>query len=100
MGSKLFFLALLIAASNAKQDCSADKNNGFELSECGDGDTKICCHPTQQVCLSGTPKGGDEKFECSANRALYGMKVVTAANAPAGADCSADKNNGFELTEC
>merc|ERR1719240_1016918 len=82
MGAKLFFLTLLISASDAQQDCSADKNNGFELSECGSGDTKICCHPTQQVCLSGTPKGGDEQFECSTNRALYGMKVVTVLIIP------------------
>jgi len=82
MAAKLLFLALLISASNAQQDCSADKNNGFELSECGNGDTKICCHPTQQVCLSGTPKDGDEKFECSANRALYGMKVITVLIIP------------------
>merc|ERR1712118_183714 len=34
------------------------------------------------VCLSGTPKGGDEAFECSANRALYGMKVVTVLIIP------------------
>jgi hypothetical protein len=82
MGAQLFYFALLIAASNANQDCSADKNNGFELSECGGGDTKVCCHPTQQVCLSGTPKGGDEQFECSTNRALYGMKVVTVLIIP------------------
>eukprot|EP00746_Dinoflagellata_sp_MGD_P155281 gnl/MRDRNA2_/MRDRNA2_85288_c0_seq1.p1 gnl/MRDRNA2_/MRDRNA2_85288_c0~~gnl/MRDRNA2_/MRDRNA2_85288_c0_seq1.p1 ORF type:complete len:286 (+),score=64.94 gnl/MRDRNA2_/MRDRNA2_85288_c0_seq1:94-951(+) len=82
MGAKLLFVALLITASNAQQDCSADKNNGFELSECGNGDTKICCHPAQQVCLSGTPKGGDEQFECSTNRALYGMKVVTVLIIP------------------
>jgi len=105
MEGKLFFLALLISASNAQQDtpastpapapappapaapatgadCTADKNNGFEFSECGNGDTKICCHPTRQVCLSGTPKGGDEQFECSTNRALYGMKVVTVLIIP------------------
>jgi hypothetical protein len=82
MGAKLLLVALLTVATNAKQDCSADKNNGFELSECGSGDTTICCHPTQQVCLSGTPKGGDEQFECSANRALYGMKVVTVLIIP------------------
>jgi hypothetical protein len=82
MGAKLFLLALLISATNAQQDCSADKNNGFEFSECGSGDAKICCHPTQQVCLSGTPKGGDEQFECSSNRALYGMKVVTVLIIP------------------
>jgi hypothetical protein len=82
MAAMLFFLTLLITASNAKEDCSADKNNGFEFSECGSGDTTICCHPTQQVCLSGTPKGGDEQFECSTNRALYGMKVVTVLIIP------------------
>jgi len=82
MSAKFLFLALLTVATNAKQDCSADKNNGFEYSECGSGDTTICCHPTQQVCLSGTPKGGDEAFECSANRALYGMKVVTVLIIP------------------
>merc|ERR1719428_1767542 len=43
---------------------------------------KVCCHPAQQVCLSGTPKGGDEQFECSSNRALYGMKVVTVLIIP------------------
>jgi len=82
MSAKFLFLALLTVATNAKQDCSGDKTNGFEYSECGSGDTTICCHPTQQVCLSGTPKGGDEAFECSANRALYGMKVVTVLIIP------------------
>lgn len=75
MGAKLLLVALLIPASNAA-DCSGDANNGFETTECGSGDTMICCHPAQHVCLSGTPKDGDEEFECSENRALYGMKVV------------------------
>jgi hypothetical protein len=75
MGGKFLLLALLIPASNAA-DCSADKNNGFEKAECGSGDSKICCHPVQEACITATPKGADEIFECSANRALYGMKPV------------------------
>jgi hypothetical protein len=81
--AQLFFIALLISATNAEQDpCSADKNNGFELSSCGEGGNKVCCHPVQQVCLSGKPKEGDEQFECSSNRAFYGMKVVTVLIIP------------------
>jgi len=66
----------------ALPDCTADKNNGFELTDCGNDKTKTCCHPAQQVCLSGTPKDKDEQFECSSNRALYGMKVVTVLIIP------------------
>jgi len=82
MAAKLLLLALLIPVSHADDKCSADKNNGFEYAECGNDKAKLCCHPTQQVCLSGTPKGGDETFECSSNRALYGMKVVTVLIIP------------------
>jgi len=89
MVAKLFALALLIAGTlgqdakkknataPAADKCSADNNNGFALSDCGNDKVKLCCHPTRQVCLSGTPKDKDEQFECSANRALYGMKIVT-----------------------
>jgi hypothetical protein len=84
MVAKVVALALLVAhvlgenaTAPAADLCSADNNNGFELSECGNDKVKLCCHPKRQVCLSGTPKDKDEQFECSANRALYGMKIVT-----------------------
>jgi len=70
-------LALCILSSPVSgADCGGDKNNGFELAECGSGKTAICCHPTQEVCLSGKPKDGDEQFACSSNRALYGKRLV------------------------
>jgi len=83
MGAKFLLLALLVPAAMAADPCAADQNNGFELDECGnDKSGKQCCHPTQQVCLEGKPLDKDEIFECSTNRALYGMKVVTVLIIP------------------
>jgi len=63
-------------------DCDGDKNNGFDLSECGSGDKAICCHPSRQVCLLGTPLDGDEEAECSSTRALYGTRFVKVIAIP------------------
>jgi len=72
----------ILASPVSSADCGGDKNNGFDLSECGSGDKAICCHPTREVCLSGQPKEGDEVWECSSNRALYGTRFVKVIMIP------------------
>jgi len=61
-------------------------NNGFERAKCGSGDQEKCCHPSRNVCVLGTPKGGKEQASCSATRALYGTRLTRVIIIPACAE--------------
>jgi len=73
---------LVSPVSGAAKCGAADKvgeafvNNGFEKSKCGTGAAETCCHPSREVCITGTPKGGKEAAVCSKTRALYGTRLT------------------------
>merc|ERR1719393_313712 len=78
-----FFSPVSGAAKCAAGDAG---NNGFEKAKCGTGAQEKCCHPSREVCLTGTPKGGKEQSSCSKTRALYGTRLTKVIIIPACAE--------------
>jgi len=72
------FTGILFSPVSGAAKCAAGDsgNNGFERAKCGSGDQEKCCHPSREVCLTGTPKGGKEQSVCSKSRALYGTRLT------------------------
>merc|ERR1719316_1177895 len=70
------FTGFLFSQVSGAAKCGAAGNNGFEKAKCGSGDQEKCCHPSREVCLTGTPKGGKEQSSCSKTRALYGTRLT------------------------
>merc|ERR1719498_1408577 len=66
-------------------DCSASAkgNNGFGKTDCG-SKPKKCCHPVREKCVGPhKPKAGKvDQYVCSANRALFGTKMVKVVFIP------------------
>jgi len=76
------------SATAGTAKCDAADNKGFAKSKCGTAPNEKCCHPSQEVCVVGTPHGtgAKEQSVCSKNRALYGTKVAKVVIIPVCAE--------------
>jgi hypothetical protein len=80
------FTGILSSPVSGAAKCGAADNNGFEKAKCGSGDQEKCCHPSREVCLTGTPKGGKEQASCSKTRALIGTRLAKVIIIPVCAE--------------